>query len=92
MMSGKRRESPIRKKIHKKTGKDNKDPATTPLGLRTDFGYPRDFFDYYVLGKELGHGQFGTTYNCVEKKTGKRLACKTILKKQVSNMSLFLFI
>lgn len=54
------------------------------LGLRTDFGHPRDFGERYSLGKELGHGQFGTTYVCVDKKTGENLACKAILKKQVT--------
>eukprot|EP00271_Cylindrocystis_brebissonii_P020863 TRINITY_DN715_c0_g1_i1.p1 TRINITY_DN715_c0_g1~~TRINITY_DN715_c0_g1_i1.p1 ORF type:complete len:556 (-),score=128.92 TRINITY_DN715_c0_g1_i1:703-2370(-) len=60
-----------------------KDDLTLPLGLRTDFGYDRDFHDHYDLGKELGHGQFGITYNATDKKTGERLACKAIQKKQM---------
>ena len=71
----------IKKTPHKKVAHTKDD--NVPLGLRTDFGYPRDFYEYYALGKELGHGQFGTTYSCTNKRTAEKIACKTILKKQV---------
>lgn len=57
--------------------------SSIPLGLRTDFRYARDFRKHYTLGKELGHGQFGTTYAATGVKSGDRVACKTIQKKQM---------
>ncbi|KAJ3669945.1 hypothetical protein LUZ60_010269 [Juncus effusus] len=40
--------------------------------------------DKYSLGRKLGQGQFGTTYLCIEKSTGKEFACKSILKRKLS--------
>jgi calcium-dependent protein kinase len=37
----------------------------------------------YILGKKLGQGQFGVTYLCTEKATGKEYACKTIAKRKL---------
>ncbi|KAJ6303934.1 hypothetical protein OIU77_017752 [Salix suchowensis] len=39
--------------------------------------------EYYNLGRKLGHGQFGTTFLCVEKATGKEYACKSISKEKL---------
>ncbi|XP_026666112.1 LOW QUALITY PROTEIN: calcium-dependent protein kinase 17-like [Phoenix dactylifera] len=39
--------------------------------------------DLYSLGRKLGQGQFGTTYLCVEKATGKEHACKSIAKRKL---------
>ncbi|KAL6647025.1 hypothetical protein ACP70R_014462 [Stipagrostis hirtigluma subsp. patula] len=39
--------------------------------------------DLYTLGKKLGQGQFGTTYQCVEKATGREFACKSIAKRKL---------
>uniref|UniRef100_A0ACD5UMS3 Uncharacterized protein n=2 Tax=Avena sativa TaxID=4498 RepID=A0ACD5UMS3_AVESA len=39
--------------------------------------------DLYTLGKKLGQGQFGTTYQCVEKASGKEFACKSIAKRKL---------
>ncbi|KAK8672095.1 hypothetical protein V6N13_110469 [Hibiscus sabdariffa] len=39
--------------------------------------------EYYNLGKKLGQGQFGTTFLCVEKGTGKEYACKSIAKRKL---------
>ncbi|KAE8779285.1 calcium-dependent protein kinase 26-like [Hordeum vulgare] len=39
--------------------------------------------DLYTIGKKLGQGQFGTTYLCVEKATGKEYACKSIAKRKL---------
>ncbi|KAL9242547.1 hypothetical protein vseg_016537 [Gypsophila vaccaria] len=41
--------------------------------------------EFYTLGKKLGHGQFGTTYLCVEKATGMVFACKSIAKRKLVN-------
>ncbi|XP_042509798.1 calcium-dependent protein kinase 1-like [Macadamia integrifolia] len=39
--------------------------------------------DFYSLGRKLGQGQFGTTYLCVEKATGREYACKSISKRKL---------
>ncbi|CAL5385501.1 unnamed protein product [Camellia sinensis] len=52
--------------------------ATTVLPYQT----PR-LRDHYVLGKKLGQGQFGTTYQCTEKSTGAQYACKSIPKRKL---------
>ncbi|KMZ73521.1 Calcium-dependent protein kinase 1 [Zostera marina] len=38
----------------------------------------------YSLGRKLGRGQFGVTYLCVEKATGKEFACKSIAKRKLT--------
>lgn len=48
--------------------------------LRTKTGHLKE---YYNLGRKLGHGQFGTTFLCVEKATGKEYACKSIAKRKL---------
>ncbi|CAI9259561.1 unnamed protein product [Lactuca saligna] len=37
----------------------------------------------YVLGKEMGRGEFGITYMCTDKSTGEVFACKSISKKKL---------
>lgn len=37
----------------------------------------------YTLGKELGRGQFGITFECTDKSTGEKLACKAISKQKL---------
>lgn len=61
----------------------NNQSHSQPLGKRTNFGYERDFKEKYILGKLLGHGQFGYTYVATEKSTGNKVAAKCIEKKQV---------
>ncbi|XP_071710347.1 calcium-dependent protein kinase 26-like [Rutidosis leptorrhynchoides] len=48
--------------------------------LKTKTGHLKE---YYNLGPKLGHGQFGTTFLCVEKTTGKMFACKSIAKRKL---------
>ncbi|KAF7075588.1 hypothetical protein CFC21_080352 [Triticum aestivum] len=43
----------------------------------------RDLDDKYVLGGELGRGEFGVTYLCTEAATGARMACKSISKRKL---------
>ncbi|KAF7818880.1 calcium-dependent protein kinase 26-like [Senna tora] len=50
--------------------------------LQTKTGHLKEF---YKLGKKLGHGQFGTSFLCVEKATGKQYACKSIAKRKLLN-------
>ncbi|XP_062006217.1 calcium-dependent protein kinase 20-like [Rosa rugosa] len=40
--------------------------------------------DLYSLGRKLGQGQFGTTFLCVEKRTNKEFACKSIAKRKLT--------
>ncbi|KAK8971205.1 Calcium-dependent protein kinase 1 [Platanthera guangdongensis] len=39
--------------------------------------------DTYSIGRKLGQGQFGTTYLCIEKATGREFACKSIAKRKL---------
>ncbi|CAL5376562.1 unnamed protein product [Camellia sinensis] len=48
--------------------------------LKTKAGHLKDF---YNLGQKLEHGQFGTTFLCVEKETRKKYACKFIAKRKL---------
>ncbi|XP_068650541.1 calcium-dependent protein kinase 1-like [Aristolochia californica] len=40
--------------------------------------------ELYSLGRKLGQGQFGITYLCIEKATGKEFACKSIAKRKLT--------
>nr|GMD58908.1 calcium-dependent protein kinase 26-like [Ipomoea batatas] len=48
--------------------------------LKTKTGNLREFFN---LEEKLGHGQFGTTFLCTEKKSGLKYACKSIAKRKL---------
>ncbi|KAL6508434.1 Calcium-dependent protein kinase 25 [Orobanche hederae] len=48
--------------------------------LRTKTGHLKENFN---LGHKLGHGQFGTTFHCVERRTGNEYACKSIAKRKL---------
>ncbi|KAI9090762.1 hypothetical protein K1719_028615 [Acacia pycnantha] len=48
--------------------------------LQTKTGHLKEF---YKLGRKLGRGQFGTSFLCVEKATGKEYACKSIAKQKL---------
>lgn len=43
----------------------------------------RDIGTRYELGRELGRGEFGVTYLCIDKGTGEKFACKSISKKKL---------
>ncbi|XWS19417.1 hypothetical protein CRYUN_Cryun31cG0014000 [Craigia yunnanensis] len=56
------------------------------IGQETILGKPlEDIKQYYTLGKELGRGQFGIIYLCTENSTGNTYACKSILKRKLTN-------
>lgn len=42
-----------------------------------------DILDTYMLGKELGRGEFGITYLCTNKESQEVLACKSISKRKL---------
>ena len=48
-----------------------------PLSHRTRIG------DKYILGRELGRGEFGITYLCTDRETKEALACKCISKRKL---------
>ncbi|XP_073005084.1 calcium-dependent protein kinase 19-like [Typha latifolia] len=61
-------------------------PPKTAPSPDTILGKPfSDVRSSYTLGKELGRGQFGITYLCVEISTGKQYACKSISKRKLIN-------
>ncbi|KAG2679125.1 hypothetical protein I3843_11G036500 [Carya illinoinensis] len=48
-----------------------------PFTHRTRIG------DKYILGRELGRGEFGITYLCTDRETKEALACKSISKRKL---------
>uniref|UniRef100_A0A9I9DEJ3 Protein kinase domain-containing protein n=1 Tax=Cucumis melo TaxID=3656 RepID=A0A9I9DEJ3_CUCME len=46
-------------------------------------GHRTRISDKYILGLELGRGEFGITYLCTDRKTKEALACKSISKRKV---------
>ncbi|KVI11343.1 hypothetical protein Ccrd_010242 [Cynara cardunculus var. scolymus] len=80
--------------FEKKKGKNKPNPfaldqgATVPSGngyksyvLENPTGH--EIEQTYVLGKELGRGEFGVTYMCTDKISGEVFACKSISKKKL---------
>ncbi|CAN8251328.1 unnamed protein product [Cochlearia groenlandica] len=57
--------------------------GSIPYGMRTDFGFAKDFNDRYSIGKLLGHGQFGYTYVAIDKSNGDRVAVKRLDKSKM---------
>ncbi|CAL9115883.1 unnamed protein product [Musa acuminata subsp. burmannicoides] len=45
-----------------------------------------DFLQRYLLGAELGRGEFGVTRRCTDNETGEALACKIISKRKIRSM------
>ncbi|CAH8355836.1 unnamed protein product [Eruca vesicaria subsp. sativa] len=48
-----------------------------PMSHRTQIS------DKYILGRELGRGEFGITYLCTDRETREALACKSISKRKL---------
>ncbi|KAL5995579.1 Calcium-dependent protein kinase 13 [Asimina triloba] len=47
-------------------------------------GIPKDGIEEkYVVDRELGRGEFGVTYLCMERETRELLACKSIMKRKL---------
>ncbi|KAF6169926.1 hypothetical protein GIB67_034318 [Kingdonia uniflora] len=56
-------------------------------GLKTDSVLQRtteNLKDIYSLGRKLGQGQFGITFYCLAKGSGKEFACKSIAKRKLT--------
>lgn len=45
--------------------------------------YEESIEDKYLVDRELGRGEFGVTYLCIDRSTRELLACKTILKRKL---------
>lgn len=59
---------------------------SSSAGLRVDSVLQREtgnFKEFFSLGKKLGQGQFGITFLCIEKETGRQYACKSIAKRKL---------
>ena len=54
-------------------------------GPRLFYHPMEDVTDSYIMSKELGRGQFGKTYLCIDRTTNQRFACKTISKTKLLN-------
>ncbi|PKA64033.1 Calcium-dependent protein kinase 1 [Apostasia shenzhenica] len=82
-------ETPGKPKEGHKQAERKKPPIVKRMrsaGLQTDSVLQRNtgkLKDIFSLGRKLGQGQFGTTYLCIEKATGKEFACKSIAKRKL---------
>jgi calcium-dependent protein kinase len=47
-----------------------------------------DVRSQYIIGKELGRGQFGVTYICTHKKTLQKYACKSIATRKLIQIAI----
>ncbi|KAL1531774.1 Calcium-dependent protein kinase 10 [Salvia divinorum] len=57
--------------------------SPAPIRVLKDFTPRARISDKYVLGRELGRGEFGVTYLCTDRDTREALACKSISKKKL---------
>ncbi|CAA0826801.1 Calcium-dependent protein kinase 30 [Striga hermonthica] len=57
--------------------------SPTPIRVLKDFIPRTRISDKYILGRELGRGEFGVTYLCTDRETREALACKSISKKKL---------
>ncbi|XVF35910.1 hypothetical protein REPUB_Repub19eG0012400 [Reevesia pubescens] len=60
----------------------SKAPSSSQIGTILLEPYV-DVNTIYDLDKELGRGQFGITYLCTEKATGRKYACKSISRRKL---------
>ncbi|CAN0900758.1 Calcium-dependent protein kinase 10 [Linum grandiflorum] len=72
----------------KKPNPFSEDPtrSTAPIRVLKDLVPPTQqqrIGDKYILGRELGRGEFGITYLCTDKETKEALACKSISKRKL---------
>ncbi|XP_040990790.1 calcium-dependent protein kinase 10-like [Juglans microcarpa x Juglans regia] len=80
-------------KKKKRSGERNlnpysEDPKSYPAPVRVlediiPFTHRTRIGDKYVLGRELGRGEFGITYLCTDRENKESLACKSISKRKL---------
>ncbi|KAL1545482.1 Calcium-dependent protein kinase 13 [Salvia divinorum] len=56
--------------------------AKKPIAVLTD-AEKENIEDKYLVDRELGRGEFGVTYLCIERETREMLACKSISKRKL---------
>ncbi|XWS14422.1 hypothetical protein CRYUN_Cryun35bG0008200 [Craigia yunnanensis] len=61
----------------------SKAPSSSQIGAILLKPYV-DITTIYDIDKELGRGQFGITYLCTEKATGRKYACKSISRRKLT--------
>ncbi|OMO87356.1 hypothetical protein CCACVL1_09112 [Corchorus capsularis] len=66
----------------KQSWQNQNPPSSSQIGTILQKPYV-DITTFYDLDKELGRGQFGITYLCTEKATGKHYACKSISRRKL---------
>lgn len=79
------------KKNNNKDRKPNpyaEDPFRSPAPIRVlkdviPLSHRTRIHDKYILGRELGRGEFGITYLCTDRETKENLACKSISKRKL---------
>ncbi|KAF1870812.1 hypothetical protein Lal_00030121 [Lupinus albus] len=70
------------------TSSDSKNPVLSPSPIRVlknviPLPNGTRISDKYKLGRELGRGEFGITYLCIDRETKESLACKSISKRKL---------
>ncbi|KAI3941235.1 hypothetical protein MKX01_029809 [Papaver californicum] len=84
-----KKEEKRRRNRQRKPNPYSEDPIRTPAPIRVlkDVipltSHRTKISDKYVLGRELGRGEFGITYLCTDRETKESLACKSISKKKL---------
>eukprot|EP00250_Pteridium_aquilinum_P014230 c21860_g4_i3 orf=1-1650(-) len=64
-------------------GEDTQDRLLRDLPGGVSVREGQNITDKYILGKELGRGEFGVTYLCTDRESQDKLACKTISKRKL---------
>ncbi|KAI5561287.1 hypothetical protein POPTR_016G117200v4 [Populus trichocarpa] len=65
-------------------GKKNSTAKKTPQPIRVLTGVPKENIEErYLVDRELGRGEFGVTYLCIERDSRELLACKSISKRKL---------
>ncbi|CAE5957897.1 unnamed protein product [Arabidopsis arenosa] len=72
------------RKLNPFAGEFTRSPA--PIRVLKDvipMSHQTQISDKYILGRELGRGEFGITYLCTDRETHEALACKSISKRKL---------
>lgn len=66
---------------HKDTGKKNS--KNSPINVLDNIVFNENIEDKYMVDRELGRGEFGVTYLCIDRNSRELLACKSISKRKL---------
>ncbi|KAL6549338.1 Calcium-dependent protein kinase 10 [Orobanche hederae] len=70
-------------KTRKKRHRNPYAQSYVPIRVLKDLSPQTRISDKYLVGRELGRGEFGVTYLCTDRETREALACKSISKKKL---------